>query len=89
MATKSVNLRLENAQVLEIKKIAEAFQMSFTDVVRSALDEYLPKMERDTFYRLTANVREVSDKENAELAEAIASLTDDDLQIEATETVTF
>ena len=87
MATKSVNLRLENAQVLEIKKIAEAFQMSFTDVVRNALDEYLPKMERDPFYRLTANVREVSDKENEELAETIASLTDEDLQIEATETV--
>ena len=64
MATKPVNLRLDETQIAAVKDVASVFHMSFTDVVRDALIMYLPQKKQDPLYRLTHNVEEVSDSEN-------------------------
>ncbi|HCT93036.1 MAG TPA: hypothetical protein DF613_16880 [Lachnospiraceae bacterium] len=86
MATKAMNIKMDEAKLLDIKKVASVFHMSITDVIMDALDEYLHKMKRDPFYRLTANVEEASADESAEILEEISALTDDDLKISSKKT---
>ncbi len=81
MATKAVNFKLDESMIGEVRSVAEAFDMTFTDVIREALTEYLEKMRSDPFYRLTANVREADAEESAEILAEIGNLTDDDLTI--------
>lgn len=42
MATKAVNLKMEENRILDIKDVAAVFHMTITDVINEALDEYLP-----------------------------------------------
>ncbi len=81
MATKAMNIKMDEGRLLEVKDVAAVFHMTITDVVNEALNEYLPKMKRDPFYRLTANVKEASAEESAEILSEIEMLTDDDLEI--------
>lgn len=81
MATKAMNLKMEEKRILDIKDVAAVFHMTITDVVNEALDEYLPKMKRDPLYRLTANVMDASDEETEEILSKIEALSDDDLEI--------
>ena len=85
MATKAVSLRLDEMQISDIKSVAEVYNKSFTDIIRDAVDEYLPKMKNDPIYILTMNVEEVDDEENKLLTEAIESMSVDDLEIVRTE----
>ncbi len=87
MATKPVNLRMDEAQIMDIKDVASVFSMSFTDVIREAVDDYLVKKKKDPFYRLTSNIQEVTDKENEELISDLSSLNEDDLKIAETEVI--
>lgn len=81
MATKAVNLKMEENRILDIKDVAAVFHMTITDVINEALDEYLPKMKKDPLYRLTANVNDASEEETEEILTEIESLSDDDLEI--------
>lgn len=81
MATKAMNLKMDEERLHDIKDVASVFHMTITDVINEALDEYLPKMKRDTLYRLTANIENASSEETNEILEEIDGLTDDDLQI--------
>jgi len=81
MATKALNIKMDEVRLADIKSVAKVFHMSITDVVMDALDEYLPKMKRDPFYRLTVNVEEASDEERQEVLEELGTLSDDDLEI--------
>lgn len=81
MATKAVNLKMEENRILDIKDVAAMFHMTITDVINEALDEYLPKMKKDPLYRLTANVNDASEEETEEILTEIESLSDDDLEI--------
>ncbi len=81
MATKAMNIKMDEGRLLEVKDVAAVFHMTITDVINEALNEYLPKMKRDPFYRLTANVKEASADESAEILSEIEALTDDDLEI--------
>ncbi len=87
MATKPVNLRLDEAQIMDIKEVAGIFSMSFTDVIREAVKDYLVKMKKDPFYRLTSNISEVTDEENKELVSELSSLTEDDMKVAETEVI--
>ena len=84
MASRAVNLRLDERDILEIKNVAAAFHMTFTAIIREALSEYLPRKKNDPFYRLTANAATASNEESEEILSAIASLSDDDLTISST-----
>lgn len=81
MATKAVNLKMEENRILDIKDVAAVFHMTITDVINEALDEYLPKMKKDPLYRLTADVNDASEEETEEILTEIESLSDDDLEI--------
>ena len=81
MATKAMNIKMDEGRLLEVKDVAAVFHMTITDVVNEALNEYLSKMKREPFYRLTANVKEASAEESAEILSEIETLTDDDLEI--------
>lgn len=65
----------------EVREMAAVYGMSMTDVINNALDDYIIAMKKDPFYRLTANVEDVSGEEAAEIMAEIESVTDDDLQI--------
>ena len=81
MATKAMNFKTDEVRIADIKSVASVFRMTITDVINEALDEYLAKMKKDPFYRLTANVKDASEEESKEVLEAIQTLSDDDLTI--------
>ncbi len=87
MATKAINMKLDEQLLNDIKKIASVYHMTFSDTVREALGEYIEKMKADPFYRLTANVEEASAEESEDILSAINGLTDEDLEIASRRTV--
>lgn len=89
MATRAVNLKLDENRVIDLKQVATVFHMTMTDVINEALDAYLPTMKQDPFYRLTANVEEASKEESEEILAEIDNLKDDDLEIATVEHITL
>ncbi len=81
MATKAINLKLDESRVGDIKQVASVFHMTITEVINEALDAYLPAMKQDPFYKLTANVEEASKEESEEILSSIDALSDEDLEI--------
>ncbi|MCR4720568.1 MAG: hypothetical protein K5655_02485 [Lachnospiraceae bacterium] len=89
MATRAINLKLDESRVIDVKRVASVFHMTMTDVINEALDAYLPTVKQDPFYRLTANVEEASKEESEEILEEIDSLSNEDLKIDSVEHVTL
>ncbi len=89
MATRAINLKLDENRVIDVKRVASVFHMTMTDVINEALDAYLPTVKQDPFYRLTANVEEASKEESEEILEEIDSLSNEDLKIASVEHVTL
>ena len=81
MATRAMNFKMDEADILDMKQVASVFHMSVTDLIKNAVREYLAELKRDPFYRLTANVQDASEEEAAEILTEIEGLTDDDLSI--------
>ena len=81
MATKVMNFKMEEADILDMKHVASVFNMSVTDLIKNAVKEYLSELKNDPFYRLTANVQDASEEETTEILTEIDGLTDDDLTI--------
>ena len=81
MAVKALNFKMDETEILDMKKVASVFNMTVTDVVKEAVKEYLAKMKSDPFYRLTVNVEDASAEESAEILEEIERLSDEDLAI--------
>ena len=88
MATRAVNFKMDEAEILDMKQVASVFNMSVTDLIKNAVKEYLVELKSDPFYRLTANVQDASDEEAVEILNEIESLTDDDLSIASTKRFT-
>jgi len=88
MATKAVNFKMDEAEILDMKHVAGVFNMSVTDLIKNAVKEYLNELKSDPFYRLTANVQDASEEESAEILEEIEGMTDDDLTIASTKRFT-
>lgn len=84
MATKAMNFKMDEKEILDMKQVASVFNMTVTDVVKEAVREYLEKMKKDPFYRLTVNVEEASVSESEEILSEINNLNDDDLVISST-----
>ena len=81
MAVKAMNFKLDEDRIFELKNVASIFNMTVTDVISEALSEYIQKLKKDPFYRLTVNVENASAEETKEILDEINALTDDDLQI--------
>ena len=84
MATKAMNFKMDEAEILDMKQVARVFNMSVTDLIKNAVKEYLAELKNDPFYRLTVNVQDASDEETAEILTEIEGMTDDDLTITST-----
>ena len=81
MAVKAMNFKLDEDRMMELKSVASVFHMTVTDVISEALNEYIQKLKKDPFYRLTVNAENADAEETDEILEEINSLSDDDLQI--------
>ena len=85
MATKALNFKMDESEIQDMKEIASIFHMTLTELIKEATKDYVDKMKKDPFYRLTVNVQEASSEESAEILEEINSLNDDDLSIVSSE----
>jgi hypothetical protein len=81
MATKALNFKMEETEIVNMKEVAGVFNMSLTELVKNAIDDYLAKLKKDPYYRLTANVQDASDEESEEILAEIEGMSDDDLDI--------
>ena len=81
MAVRAMNFKLEETDITDIRHVATVYNKTMTDVIREAIHEYIERIKRDPFYRLTANVEEASAEESTEILEEIEGLSDDDLTI--------
>ena len=84
MATRVMNFKMDEAEILDMKQVARVFNMSVTDLIKNAVKEYLAELKNDPFYRLTVNVQDASDEETAEILTEIEGMTNDDLTITST-----
>ncbi len=81
MASKVMNFKMDEAEIIDMKKVAAIFNISVSDMIREAIKEHIGKLKKDPFYRLTANVEDATSEENDEILAAIDDLSEDDLEI--------
>lgn len=89
MASKALNFKMEEAELLDMKQVAGVFHMSVTELVKTAVRAYLAELKQDPFYRLTAQVQEASPEESEEILAELERLTDEDLRIASTKQCTL
>ncbi|MDD6195282.1 hypothetical protein ACTQ56_07700 [[Clostridium] aminophilum] len=88
MATKSVNFKMDEAEILDIKQVASIFNLTMTDIIKQGIKEYVSKLKQDPFYRLTSNIQDASAEESEEILKEIGELSDDDLTISSSKRFT-
>ncbi|MGL5426545.1 MAG: hypothetical protein ACRDAS_01400, partial [Cetobacterium sp.] len=71
----------------DIKKVSKIYDESMSELIREGIQMALEKRKNSIFYRLNSITEYVDEEEEAEILEALSSLTDDDLTIERSETV--
>ena len=81
MASKVMNFKMDETEIMDMKKVAAIFNISVSDMIREAIKEHIGKLKKDPFYRLTANVEDATSEENDEILAAIGDLSEDDLEI--------
>ena len=81
MASKVMNFKMDEAEIMDMKKVAAIFNISVSDMIREAIKEHIGKLKKDPFYRLTVNVEDATPEENEEILAAIDALAEDDLEI--------
>jgi hypothetical protein len=84
MATRALNFKMDEAEIMDMKEVAGVFNMSITDLVKNAVKEYVTELKKDPFYRLTVNVQEASEEEAKEILATIEEMSDDDFSITST-----
>ena len=89
MATKAMNFKMEEADIMDMKQVASVFNITVTDIIKKGVKEYVEKLKKDPFYRLTVNVEEASAEETEEILTEMNSLSDDDLAIASTKQFTL
>lgn len=73
---------MEEEEILDMKKVAKIFNITFTDLIKTGAKQYVEELKRDPFYRLSMFAEDASKEETEEILEEIDKLTDDDLTIE-------
>ena len=81
MASKVMNFKMDETEIMDMKKVAAIFNISVSDIIREAIKEHIGKLKKDPFYRLTVNVEDATPEENKEILAAIDALAEDDLEI--------
>lgn len=88
MASKSINFKMNEDEIAEMKSLAGVFHMTVTDFLKNAIHQYEATLKDDPFYRLSCNVQDASREETDEILSAIDKLSDDDMQIVSSKTFT-
>ena len=83
-SVRAMNFKMDEAEIQEMKRVAGVYHMTVTDLIKNAVRSYISELKDDPFYRLTANVQEVSAEESEEILSAVSEMTDDDLTISST-----
>lgn len=78
---KSINLRLEENTIQEIKELGKIYHKNMTELLREAIEKFIQEKKNNVYYRLTANIEECSQEETDEIITALNNLTDEDLEI--------
>ncbi len=81
MARKAINFKMDEEEIAEMKKAAEVYGMTLTELLKNAVREYLNVLERGPCYRLTMNVEDASEEESAEILSRLENMDADDLKI--------
>ena len=89
MASKVLNFKMDEAEILDLKQVAGVFHLSVTELVREAIRAHLLELKQDPFYRLTAQVQDSSPEESEEILGELARMTDEDLRIAYTKRFTL
>ncbi len=89
MATKALNFKMDESDIQDMKEVAGVFNMSVTDLVKTAVKNYVDELKKDPFYRLTANAKDASAEEREEVLAEIEGMSDEDLQIASVKRFTF
>ena len=84
MATKVINFKMDEADIMDMRNVAKVYNMTVTDLIKNAVKESITELKNDPFYRLTANVEDASAEESEEILAAIDTMSDDDLSIAST-----
>lgn len=88
MAMKAMNFKMDEKDILDIKQVASAFNLTMTDIIKQGITEYVNKLKQDPFYRLTTNVQDASEEETKEIISEIENLSDEDLTISSSKKIT-
>ena len=88
MAVRALNFKLDEAEIREMKRVAGVFNITITELVKEAIEQYIAELKNHPFYRLTVCVEDASAEESEELLEEINKLSDDDLTITASKRFT-
>ena len=81
MATKAMNFKMDESDILDIKQVASVFNLTMTDIIKQGVREYVEKLKKDPFYRLSSNIQNASEEESEEILSELNELSDDDLTI--------
>lgn len=81
MAVKTMNFKMDEADIRDMKAVAGVYNMSVTDLIKNAVKEYITELKKDPFYRLTTNVQEASAEESEEILSELADMSEEDLKI--------
>ena len=81
MAAKVLNFKMDETEILDVKEVAAVFNLSVTDLIKTALSNYISELKADPYYRLTMLAEEASERETQEILAAVNDLSDDDLTI--------
>lgn len=85
---KSINIRLEESIIEEMKHVAHIYHKNMSDLIREGITKVLEEKKNDIYYRLT-NFPECSQEETDEIIAELNNLSEDDLTIVKTERIKF
>ena len=88
MALKTLNFKMEESEILDMKTVARVYNMSQTELIKKAIRKYLQKLKSDTFYRRSANIQDASAEETEEILKEIKGLSNSDFKIAYTKQFT-
>jgi len=77
---KIMSFKLDENLILDIKRIAEVFNMSSSEFIRNAVKKEVEEKKNDFIVRMS-DVPYCDEKEEKELIEILKTLSDDDLKI--------
>ena len=81
MTKRAISIKMDEADIIAVKEAAAVYNTTMTEIITEAVHEYLEKIQKDPFYRLSVNVMEASAEESAEILGEIENLSDNDLMI--------